>query len=417
MDRNTENVFQIDENGVLTRYTGQDTEIVLPDTAKVIGRRAFCRVSGYGAVQKMIVPEGVTEIQEYAFDFSGIREIVLPSTLRKIGRNAFSNCRKLRTVAIPEGVTEIADFAFQYSDLEEIVLPESLKEIGRGAFLFCKKLKKVDLPQSESLHIGNSAFLGCYGLADGSGFVIVQNRIYDYCPDHEEEIPEILIPDDVIAVDEDVFTDFEYIDINMPVNCPYWPVTEKSENHRGPRSIVINSDSTLLFRNTEGKIIAKAVLATYFERAPVIDAFILSMRRKETGVFDFEAYDSMFARLDNEYNKAQMALARLQYPYELTPAMEETYTACLRKNCAETCTLLIDMNDMAALRVLENRKIIRGEVIPKLLKYAREKEKYEFIIELMNYQEREFGKKDVYQTLQLAESDSGEDSPEGSDTE
>ena len=184
MEIKTENDFQIDENGVLTKYTGQDTEIVLPDNVKVIGRRVFCRVSGSGAVTKLTVPEGVTEIQEYAFDFSSIREIVLPSTLRKIGRNAFSNCKQLRTINIPEGVTEIADFAFQYSDLEEIVLPQSLTEIGREAFLFCKKLKKVDLPQSESLHIGNKAFFGCYGLADESGFVILQNRIFDYCADN-----------------------------------------------------------------------------------------------------------------------------------------------------------------------------------------------------------------------------------------
>ena len=50
---------------------------------------------------------------------------------------------------IPEGVTEIGDYAFSgCQSLSEVVIPEGVTKIDEGAFLNCKNLVKVSLPTS-----------------------------------------------------------------------------------------------------------------------------------------------------------------------------------------------------------------------------------------------------------------------------
>ena len=110
----------------------------------------------YGTgIEKLVIPEGVTEIGSKAFFSSSLNEVVLPSTLRKIGDEAFAGT-KLTRLTLPEGVTEIGSEAFYASSLNEVVLPSTLTKIGNGAFRFTQ-LKEVVLP-SNLTKIGASAF-------------------------------------------------------------------------------------------------------------------------------------------------------------------------------------------------------------------------------------------------------------------
>lgn len=79
--------FIIDENGVLQKYNGAGEDIVIPD--------------------------GVTGIGEFAFNF----------------------CIGLSSVTIPEGVTEIGDCAFhECNELTDVMIPESVTSIGKDVF-------------------------------------------------------------------------------------------------------------------------------------------------------------------------------------------------------------------------------------------------------------------------------------------
>ena len=110
----------------------------------------------YGTgIEKLVIPEGVTEIGSKAFFSSSLKEVVLPSTLRKIGDEAFAGT-KLTRLTLPEGVTEIGSEAFYASSLNEVVLPSTLTKIGDGAFSFTQ-LKEVVLP-STLTKIGSYAF-------------------------------------------------------------------------------------------------------------------------------------------------------------------------------------------------------------------------------------------------------------------
>ena len=87
-------------------------------------------------LQNIIIPEGVTEIGDHAFQFcTALETVVLPKTLKKIGKMAFMSCRMLRQVEIPEGVEEICDFAFgATNNLKEVYLPDSLQRVDRYIF-------------------------------------------------------------------------------------------------------------------------------------------------------------------------------------------------------------------------------------------------------------------------------------------
>ena len=75
------------ENDVLTKYTGKDTEITIPDGIVNIGDDAF---RGCNAL------EGV----------------ILPNSVNYIGFQAFSYCENLQHITSPESVISIGDLAF-----------------------------------------------------------------------------------------------------------------------------------------------------------------------------------------------------------------------------------------------------------------------------------------------------------------
>lgn len=174
-----------------------------------------CLIAVFGDKNKIIIPEGVTEIADFAFSstfdsygrHSPINEIKLPSTIRSIGNGAFTGTNitylnlpdsveyissnpirgtqcvsltgkfsykdsmliqnkrlicmigGLKSVEVPEEIETIGDSCFSAYRAEEIFLPENLKHIGSFAFCF-NKIKELKLPNSlES--IGSYAFWSC----------------------------------------------------------------------------------------------------------------------------------------------------------------------------------------------------------------------------------------------------------------
>ncbi|MBR3358600.1 MAG: leucine-rich repeat domain-containing protein [Solobacterium sp.] len=406
ISRETERDFVIDPSGVLTQYRGTDTEIVLPDTVRVIGEGVFSNTivfPGYKNVVKLIIPEGVEEIQRCAFCYSDLEEIVLPSTLKIIGERAFQRCRNLKSITIPDGVTKIARGVFTESGLEEIRLPKGLQEIGRFAFYNCTNLRKVNFHEMGSVKIKPLAFVECKGLADDSGFCIFQNRLLAFDPDKYGSRVQVDLPDNIVYVEDRVFTDYDAINITMPLHCPVWRI---DYNSAGWYSIIDVSGSSLSFRKPSGEIAAKVVLETEYETIFVQTGFMKSIRSKESGGFDFEQYDSFFDRLSEMKNKVKMAAVRLRYPYKLSEKMKEKYTSYLTKDSSYIGHKLIRTGDMETLRLLESIKIFNAEVTRELVEYAYNQKNYDFFTELLNYQKTEFGTENVFRNLKLPEDDS-----------
>jgi hypothetical protein len=95
----------------------------------------------------LMIPDGITELEDGAFVDTAIRSVTLPSTLRIIG-SAFTRCRQLTTVTIREGVTEIGMVAFHQTAIRSLALPSTIKTIGSQAFSACTQLTTVTIPSS-----------------------------------------------------------------------------------------------------------------------------------------------------------------------------------------------------------------------------------------------------------------------------
>ena len=110
-------------------------------------------------VYELVIPEGVEEIADSAFD--GLRTLCrlsLPSTLRAIGRNAFRGCSALEEVALPESLETLGEGCFSgCSSLKEIRIPAGVKEIPERAFSECFRLESLVLPEGLEA-IGAEAF-------------------------------------------------------------------------------------------------------------------------------------------------------------------------------------------------------------------------------------------------------------------
>lgn len=73
---------------------------------------------------------------------------------------AFEGLNSLSRVMLPQGVKTIGQFAFYNTQVDRITLPESLTSIGNAAFANCVWLKQIEIPHSVT-SIGHCAFQGC----------------------------------------------------------------------------------------------------------------------------------------------------------------------------------------------------------------------------------------------------------------
>ena len=137
--------YTYDNVNYLLGYTGNDTELVLPDN--------------YNGESY--------EIYEYAFyDRDDIVSVTIPDSVMSIGNSAFSSCSSLISITIGNSVTSIGAQAFQYcSNLRSVTIPDSVTSIGNYAFSNCTSLTNVTIGNSVT-RIGDFAFRGCSKLVE-----------------------------------------------------------------------------------------------------------------------------------------------------------------------------------------------------------------------------------------------------------
>lgn len=107
----------------------------------------------YGArIDSVTFPSSLKNIRKDAFRQSKISKIDFGSGIEKIGNNAsniFADCQNLTHVEFPPQVTDIGHSAFlNCRSLKSVTMHEGISTIGRRAFDLCEKLKSVTLPKS-----------------------------------------------------------------------------------------------------------------------------------------------------------------------------------------------------------------------------------------------------------------------------
>ena len=182
------------ENGVLKKYVGNDTDVVIPDGVKIMYNNIFYNNTN---ITSVIIPDSAVEIGFAVFSgCKNLTNVIIPKSVVKIRDCAFKNCSALESIVFPESLEIICDNAFEgCSNLKSVIIPQNVKNIGRNAFKGCINIESLQIPDSiES--IGSGAFLGCNLLADENGFIIIKNVLCQ-APDDCEEL---VIPDNVSTI-------------------------------------------------------------------------------------------------------------------------------------------------------------------------------------------------------------------------
>lgn len=171
----TDDMFTIDESGMITSYTGTAVDLIIPDEinnikvtsvdANVFDKNCDKNLLGVRFPEAVtIIPwgcfktnetilfvegEGITTIEDYAFASSNVAYVDFPN-LEIIGRYAFVTTWALEGINFPK-LKEIYLNAFDTSSLRYAYLPE-LKQVHGFAFKKCWLLKDFYAPKLDALH-------------------------------------------------------------------------------------------------------------------------------------------------------------------------------------------------------------------------------------------------------------------------
>ena len=157
-------VFTVTDGfNVLSAYTGNATEIVLPDDYNgenyVIGDEVFKENE---TITSVVIPDAVTSIGNRAFNgCSSLAAVNIPTSVASVGEYAFAECEALKNVTIADGVSTIGFAAFyQCPALESVSIPASVTSIGNAVFASCPALESIvvheDNPNYDSRNACNA---------------------------------------------------------------------------------------------------------------------------------------------------------------------------------------------------------------------------------------------------------------------
>lgn len=160
--------YQISQDGRYYTVSGKkstkSSDIVIAEKidnkpVKSIAYRAF---AGRNELTSVVIPDSVTDIDDYAFaNCLELKSVTLGAGIKTIGAHAFENCVALETITLPDVLTDIGKSAFaNCRNITVDTIPDEVTYIGESAFEGCIGITSIVIPDSVT-SIGNKAFSGC----------------------------------------------------------------------------------------------------------------------------------------------------------------------------------------------------------------------------------------------------------------
>ncbi len=192
-DGKTYTVTSINNSGVMADLIGEYyygifydtnvTDVVIPDTITQFCEYSFAEcslnnfsigtsasVEGVGesewavglSIETLTIRRGVTKIADWVFGDVGIQNLILPEGLQEIGESAFMWTGLENGVTIPDSVEVIGISAFNGCLFSTITIPSKVTEIGDHAFYNCYSLTEVYVKNTTPPTLTMDEFLGAY---------------------------------------------------------------------------------------------------------------------------------------------------------------------------------------------------------------------------------------------------------------
>ena len=201
-----EGIVEIDEEWV-NQHIDMDkvTRIVCPTTLKKIGNFAFF---SYENLEKIILNDGLIEINEGAFENTGLKKIITPNSLKIIGISAFAFCKKLKEAILNDELEIMDDYAFGCTNLKKIVTPVSIKKLGRHVF-YRTKITRIEILKNVKV-VEEYSFYNCCNLREvilDEGVEVICNYAFG---GNNMNVEKVIISNSVKEISDIAFRDIKY---------------------------------------------------------------------------------------------------------------------------------------------------------------------------------------------------------------
>ena len=170
-------------------------------------------------VTELVIPDGVTEVRDYAFyGFFSLASVAIPNSVTNIGERVFEDCSSLASVTIPNSVTNIGKSVFKgCSGLTNLTIGNGVANIGDNAFYGCSNLAEVHITDlaawcnidfesdySNPILYSNSLYLNGELVTE----LVIPNgvtEIKDYAFTHNRALTSVVIPNSVVNIGDFAF--------------------------------------------------------------------------------------------------------------------------------------------------------------------------------------------------------------------
>ena len=192
----------IDGKVVLTKYNGNDANVVIPECLNVysLGAKSFYMAE----IQSISLPESLKIIKSQAFSMnSQLENIVGGKNVFFLGESSFYNNTKLSNIDSLESLQYLDYASLAYTCLNDYVMPNSVYFCDQMVFLGCPNLREIVL--SGNLYaVSSGMFYNCTSLNRciiKYGTKQYGQQIFDGC----SMLNNIYIPDSAQLIQSDSF--------------------------------------------------------------------------------------------------------------------------------------------------------------------------------------------------------------------
>lgn len=128
------------------------------------------------------IPSTITDIGSSAFAETGLKNCVIPEGVTSIQNEAFENCQNLESVTLPQSLKRLGSRVFANSGLTSVVIPEGITWLPDGTFTECQNLETVTLPTTlETIEYNAFSNSGLTSIFIPKGVTSISSTSFNYC--------------------------------------------------------------------------------------------------------------------------------------------------------------------------------------------------------------------------------------------